>query len=305
LTTADLEPEILVETRLDLDLIELSEATLDLDPVDLAEITGESDPIPFPAIAIPFEAVADLAPDMSDAALTRIVQDYMPLVRHAVNRVVAGATNSSILGYEDMLSCGVQGLIEAYRAYDPTRGAKFSTYALPRIRGSILDALRAAHPLPRSLQKVSSDIEKASASLYTDLGRSPTKEELAKRMGLEVGELLAAAKASSIKVVSLESLADMTVNGATEKLTEMADDDPGIDPDVVAQREILRHRLLAAVDELPDRERRIIRLYYIEARSLKSIGRSMEISESRASQLRHRAIRRLRTALARDLAEAA
>jgi RNA polymerase sigma factor for flagellar operon FliA len=305
LTTADLEPEILAETRLGLDLIELSDPPLDLDPVELVEIAGDSDPIPFPGIATAFEAVVGLAPDMSDAALTRIVLDYMPLVRHAVNRVVAGATNSSILGYEDMLSCGVQGLLEAYRAYDSTRGAKFSTYALPRIRGSILDALRAAHPLPRSLQKVSSDIEKASASLYTDLGRAPTKEELAHRMGLELGELLAAAKASSIKVVSLESLADMTVNGATEKLTEMADDDPGIDPDVVAQREILRHRLLAAVDQLPDRERRIIRLYYIEAKSLKSIGRSMEISESRASQLRHRAIRRLRTALASDLAEAA
>jgi len=242
---------------------------------------------------------------MSDEALTRTVQDYMPLVRHAVNRVVAGATNSSILGYEDMISCGVQGLIEAYRAYDPDRGAKFSTYALPRIRGAILDALRAAHPLPRSLQKVSSDIEKASAGLYTDLGRSPTREELAERMGLGIDELMSAAKASSIKVLSLEGLADMTVNGATEKLTEMADDDPGVDPHSVAQSEILRHRLLAAVDDLPDRERNIIRLYYIEARSLKSIGHAMEISESRASQLRHRAIRRLRSALARELAEAA
>ena len=104
---------------------------------------------------------------------------------------------------------------------------------------------------------------------------------------------------------NLESLADMTVNGATEKLTEMADDDPGVDPHDVAQQAMLRLRLLAAVDELPDRERNIIRLYYIEARSLKSIGRSMEISESRASQLRHRAIRRLRTALVYDLAEAA
>jgi RNA polymerase sigma factor for flagellar operon FliA len=237
--------------------------------------------------------------------LAQIVQDYMPLVRHAVNRVVAGSSNSTILQYEDMVSCGVQGLIEAYHAYDHTRGAKFSTYALPRIRGSILDALRAAHPLPRSLQKMSSDIEKANAGLYSDLGRSPTREELAERLGLGVGELLEASKVSNIRVLSLESIADMTVNGATEKLTEMADDDPSIDPDSVAQREILRNRLLAAVEQLPERERRIIKLYYIESRSLKSIGRAMEISESRASQLRHRAIRRLRTALARELAEAA
>jgi RNA polymerase sigma factor for flagellar operon FliA len=240
-----------------------------------------------------------------DDELTRVVKEYMPLVRHAVNRVVAGSSQSSILQYEDMVSCGVQGLLEAHRAYDPTRGAKFSTYALPRIRGSILDALRAAHPLSRSLQKMSSDIEKTVAILYTDLGRTPTRAEVAERLGLPLGELLSAAQASSIRVLSLESLAELTVNGATEKLNEMADDDPGIDPHSVTQREILRRELLEAIDDLPDREREIIRLYYIESRSLKSIGHAMEISESRASQLRHRAIRRLRTALAVELAEAA
>ncbi len=269
---------------------------------ELALVDEPSDEYPEDAVEV--EASTTEAGSYEDD-LTRVVRDYMPLVRHAVNRIVAGSSNSSILQYEDMVSCGVQGLIEAHKSYDPNRGAKFSTFALPRIRGSILDALRAVHPLPRSLQKMSSDIEKASASLYTDLGRSPTKEEIAERMGLTVMELLTASRASSIKVLSLENLADMTVNGATEKLTEMADDDPGIDPHTVAQQELLRRRLLEAVDDLPDRERRIIRLYYIESRSLKSIGRAMEISESRASQLRHRAIRRLRTALSRELAEAA
>ena len=240
-----------------------------------------------------------------DDELTRVVQSYLPLVRHVVNRVVAGASQSSILQYEDMLSYGVQGLLEAHRSYDPTRGAKFSTYALPRIRGSILDAIRAAHPLPRSLQKISSDIEKAVSALYVDLGRSPTKPEIAEHLGLPLDELLAASRASSIRVLSLESLADMTVNGATEKLTEMADDDPGIDPHTATQREFLRRQLLQAIEGLPEREREIVRLYYIESRSLKSIGRAMAISESRASQLRHRAIRRLRNALSGELAEAA
>jgi RNA polymerase sigma factor for flagellar operon FliA len=242
---------------------------------------------------------------IAEEELTNIVKDYMPLVRHAVNRVVAGSSQNSILQYEDMVSCGVQGLLEARRSYDPDRGAKFSTYALPRIRGAILDALRAAHPLPRSLQKVSSDIEKAVSSLYTDLGRTPTKAELAERLGIPLTELLANSAASSIRVMSLESLADMTVNGSTEKLTEMADEDPGIDPHTVTHREFLRQSLLEAINELPEREREIIRLYYIESRSLKSIGSAMAISESRASQLRHRAIRRLRSALSEELAEAA
>jgi RNA polymerase sigma factor for flagellar operon FliA len=251
------------------------------------------------------EPVVPVATAVSEEELTNIVKDYMPLVRHAVNRVMAGSSQNSILQYEDMVSCGVQGLLEARRSYDPDRGAKFSTYALPRIRGAILDALRAAHPLPRSLQKVSSDIEKAVSSLYADLGRTPTKAELAERLGIPLTELLANSAASSIRVMSLESLADMTVNGSTEKLTEMADEDPGIDPHTVTHREFLRQSLLEAINELPEREREIIRLYYIESRSLKSIGSAMAISESRASQLRHRAIRRLRSALSEELAEAA
>ncbi len=85
----------------------------------------------------------------SDANLTKIIKEYMPLVRHAVNRIAVGSTSAGILQYEDMVSCGVQGLIEAYHSFDPDKGAKFSTYALPRIRGSILDSIRATHPLPR------------------------------------------------------------------------------------------------------------------------------------------------------------
>lgn len=244
-------------------------------------------------------------PESKEEELTRIVQEYMPLVRHAVNRVVAGSTHSSILQYEDMLSCGVQGLLEAHRTYDDTRGAKFSTYALPRIRGAILDALRAAHPLPRSLQKASSDIERAMTSLYTDLGRTPTRAEIAERLGMPLQELLTVSQATSVRVLSLESLAEMTVSGATEKLTELADEDDSVDPHAVALGEFLRTELMGAIEDLPDREREIIRLYYIESHSLKSIGRAMAISESRASQLRHRAIRRLRTMLGRELAEAA
>jgi RNA polymerase sigma factor for flagellar operon FliA len=258
---------------------------------------------PDPGVADPAKAQEETI-DYEDE-LTRVVKDYMPLVRHAVNRIVAGSSQSSILQYEDMVSCGVQGLLEAHKTYDPDRGAKFSTYALPRIRGAILDALRAAHPLPRSLQKASSDIERAISGLYTDLGRTPTKAEIAERLGMPLEELLTISQATSVRVLSLESLAEMTVNGATEKLTEMADDDMGIDPHSVAQSQFLRSQLLEAIEDLPEREREIIRLYYIESRSLKSIGRAMAISESRASQLRHRAIRRLRSVLVQELAEAA
>jgi RNA polymerase sigma factor for flagellar operon FliA len=229
----------------------------------------------------------------------------MPLVRHAVNRIAVGSSSAGILQYEDMVSFGVQGLIEAYYSYDETRGAKFSTYALPRIRGAILDALRAAHPLPRSLQKFSSDVERANSELHQSLGRSPSKAELAKQMGLAQKDFMESLRSSNVHVVSLDGLADTAVSGNTEKLWEMADEDPSIDPDSRAQDTLVRRMLHEAVEQLPDRERTIVHLYYMQSRSLKSIGRALGISESRASQLRHRAIRRLRTVLNQELQDAA
>jgi RNA polymerase sigma factor for flagellar operon FliA len=229
----------------------------------------------------------------------------MPLVRHAVNRIAVGSTGGGILQYEDMVSCGVQGLIEAFYTYDPNRGAKFSTYALPRIRGAILDALRAAHPLPRSLQKFSSDLERANAELHVKLGRSATNKELASHMGLTMQDFLSTLRTSNIRVISLDGLVETAVNGSSEKLWEMADDDPTVNPNVMAEDTMVRRRLREAVEQLPERERTIVRLYYMQSRSLKSIGKALGISESRASQLRHRAIRRLRTSLSRELQDAA
>jgi RNA polymerase sigma factor for flagellar operon FliA len=241
----------------------------------------------------------------SEESLTKVIRDYMPLVRHAVNRIAVGSTNGGILGYEDMVSYGVQGLIEAYYSFDPNKGAKFSTYALPRIRGSILDAIRATHPLPRSLQKFGSDLEKATSALHAKLGRAPTRDELAGHMGIEGKDFMVSLRTSSVRVVSLDSLAETAANGNSEKLWEMADDDPNIDPDAVAEETMVRARLANAVELLPEREKTIVRLYYMKSQSLKSIGEALGISESRASQLRHRAIRRLRTVLTQELQEAA
>jgi RNA polymerase sigma factor for flagellar operon FliA len=255
--------------------------------------------------AVPSEAVPEEDDQFSDANLTKVIKDYMPLVRHAVNRIAVGSTNGGILQYEDMVSYGVQGLIEAYYAFDPNKGAKFSTYALPRIRGSILDAIRATHPLPRSLQKFGSDLEKATAELHVKLNRAPTRDEIAQHMGIATEDFLHSMRTSNVRVISLDSLADTAANGNSEKLWEMADEDPNIDPDAVAEETMVRAKLAKAVELLPDRERTIVRLYYMKSQSLKSIGQALGISESRASQLRHRAIRRLRVVLTQELADAA
>jgi RNA polymerase sigma factor for flagellar operon FliA len=264
--------------------------------------TAATDDADEESVAVELPQDVDL---FSDANLTRVIKEYMPLVRHAVNRIAVGSTSAGILQYEDMVSCGVQGLIEAYHSFDPNKGAKFSTYALPRIRGSILDAIRATHPLPRSLQKFGSDLEKATAALHAKLGRAPTRNELAEQMGIAPEDFVHSLRTSNLKVISLDSLAETAASGNTEKLWEMADEDPNIDPDSVAEETMVRAKLAEAVELLPDRERTIVRLYYMKAQSLKSIGEALGISESRASQLRHRAIRRLRTVLTQEMQDAA
>ncbi|MDI6857751.1 MAG: FliA/WhiG family RNA polymerase sigma factor [Dehalococcoidia bacterium] len=250
-------------------------------------------------------SIGSSPPDDQETALSQLVRDYMPLVRHVVNRILIGASSSSILQYEDMVSCGVQGLIEAYHSFDANKGAKFSTYALPRIRGSILDALRAAHPLPRSLQKFASDIEAATSALHNELGRGPSKAEIAERLGVPLPQFLNSLRHCNVRIVSLDNLADVAVNGNSERLCEMADEDPSIDPNRVVERSMVKTKLQEAVSNLPERERVIVQLYYIESKSLKSIGQALGISESRASQLRQRALRRLRAALMEDMPEAA
>lgn len=263
-----------------------------------------SEPYQVQAHDAPANRVASQQDGACNEALAQVIRDYMPLVRHAVNRVAVGSSHG-LLQYEDMLSYGLQGLIEATRSFDPTKGAKFSTYALPRIRGAILDALRAAHPLSRSLQKFSSDLERATAELHVSLGRAPSRAELAEHMGLDEADFTDNLRTSNIRVISLDNLADTAMNGNNEKLWEMADEDPSIDPETVTEEKMVSRKLAEAVERLPDREQTIVRLYYMQSRSLKSIGQTLGISESRASQLRHRAIRRLRMALTHELREAA
>jgi RNA polymerase sigma factor for flagellar operon FliA len=137
------------------------------------------------------------------------------------------------------------------------------------------------------------------------LGRAPTREELAGFMGLSINDFHERLQSSGTRVISLENLADTAVSGNTEKLWEMADDDPAVNPGEVAEQSLVRNKLHEALRTLPDRERTIVHLYYLQSRSLKSIGRHLGISESRASQLRHRAIRRLRVALSHELLDAA
>jgi RNA polymerase sigma factor for flagellar operon FliA len=231
---------------------------------------------------------------------------YMPLVRYVVSRIAAGKDHTTYLDYEDLVAFGAQGLVEAYRNFDPTRGVKFSTYALTRIRGSVLDALRSARPLPRSLQRAGAAVDRAASDLATSLGHSPSMSEIAGHMGLPLDKVRDAARATELKVTSLERMAELGWQRSTERMMEVADDDENVDPEAVAMNSVLLGRLRAGIATLPPRERAVIEMYYVKSLPLKTVGKVLDVSESRASQLRHRAIRRLRDYLSYEVeAEAA
>lgn len=238
-------------------------------------------------------------------SLDDVVRDYMPLVRHVVNRLTTGSSPNTILDHEDLLSFGVQGLIEAYHGFDSTRGAKFSTFAVPRIRGAILDAIRAAHPLSRSLQRLSATIDRTTYELTMELGHSPARSQVACRLGMSEFELAQASRMTNVKTLSLEGMAEISDGGILDRLAEMSDGDANVRPEVVIERHLSQREVSAAIESLPARERLVVNLYYIQMQPLKAIAGLLDLSESRVSQLRHRAVRRLQEMLLPHLPEAA
>ncbi len=223
----------------------------------------------------------------------RLLKQYLPLVRNVAGRMAIGFPRSVEL--QDLINTGVIGLVEAFSNFDPSRGVKFETYAVPRIRGAILDELRALDWVPRSTRARSREIERANVKLENDFGRKPTHDELAERLECSVSELLAAigdASSSSLlsldetvyreddnhQVARIETVCDTTMDSALGDL----------------EKSELRAFLVTAIDRLTEQEKLVIALYYFEELTLKEIGEVMTISESRVSQIHTKAVLKLR-----------
>lgn len=232
----------------------------------------------------------------------RLLLHYSPLVRFVVARIAAGMP--AHIEFADLISTGVFGLIDALEKYHPERGVPFEAYAMTRIRGAVLDELRAQDWVPRSARERQRAVEQAGQQLQAELGRAATAEELAHVTGLTTEQVMGARQHHWFSVV--ESL-DEVVSGGDDDVarTESIADVSAPDPESwLTQRESHEH-LLAAVDQLPAREAQIIRLYYGDALSLREVGEVLGVTESRASQLRSRAIAHLRDSLGKDRQRAA
>lgn len=223
----------------------------------------------------------------------KMLNEYLPLVKNVAGRMAMGFPKSVELN--DLISTGVIGLIEAFNNYDPSRGVKFETYAVPRIRGAILDELRALDWVPRSTRAKSREIERAMTKLENRLGRSPSERELAKQLNISTDELLSALDdVSSTTLLSLDELICREDDNRQVPRIETIQNKGVKNVLNDLERGELRMFLINAISTLSEQERLVVALYYYEELTLKEIGEVMLISESRVSQIHTKAVLRLR-----------
>lgn len=223
----------------------------------------------------------------------KLLSKYVPLVRNVATRMAMGFPRSVEL--TDLVNTGVIGLIEAFGNFDPDRGVKFETYAVPRIRGAILDELRALDWVPRSTRARSREIDRAMNHLENELGRPPEKSELAKHLDLTERELNHALDdVSSTNILSLDEIVYPEDDNRQVPRIETVTDNGTLSVLGQIEKGELHSFLVTAIDRLTEQEKLVISLYYFEELTLKEIGEVMIISESRVSQIHTRAVKKLR-----------
>ncbi len=232
-----------------------------------------------------------------------LVLRYAPLVKYVLGRMAL--ILPPVLEPDDVLSYGILGLMLAVDRYDPSRGVKFETYAISRIRGAIIDALRSLDVVPRSARQRTRRLERTYSELEQSLGRPPRDEELAQAMGVDLTSLSHMLSEVNYVVLSLDSPLGRSPDDDELTLLDTTGDEGLDDPLEGLERQELAEALARAIEGLDERERLVISLYYYEDLTLKDIAEILGVSESRVSQLHARAVLRLRTKMHRFLPQRA
>ncbi len=224
---------------------------------------------------------------------TLIVQ-YIYLTRYVIGRVKVALPPT--FSFEDISSYGVEGLIDAVEKYSPKNGAKFETYALVRLRGNIIDKIRAQDFLPRTVRRKIRDVKQAQEQLKKQFGRSATNTEVAELLGLDV-EKVDQILADDTTVTSIY---DKKGSEDGLEIIDTIQDSSRLTPHDAAEQKNAKSELEAALKRLPERERMIMVLYYHENMTFKEIGETVEISESRVCQIHAQAIMKLKNLLSEN-----
>ena len=224
------------------------------------------------------------------------VRQYAPLVKYVAGKVAVGMPGS--VEFDDLVGYGVFGLFDAIEKFDPSKHVKFKTYAVTRIRGAIFDELRSNDWVPRSIRQKAREVEDAVRRLEAALGRAATDAELAREMNLSLKEFQQLLlKISSTTVMSLNDLWHSSDDNDRISIVESVESPASMNPDVIVEKNEIKRVMLEALRELPEKEQRVLVLYYYEELTLREIGEVLEVTESRVSQLHTKAIIRLRAKL--------
>jgi RNA polymerase sigma factor FliA len=227
-------------------------------------------------------------PEAARVIRDQLILQYSPLVKFVAGRVASGLPSS--VDSADLVSYGIFGLIDAIEKFDHERGHRFESYAMARVRGSIVDGLRSLDWVPRTVRSKAREIERAFQKLEGDHGRSPTDAELADELGVTLPQLHA-----TLSRISRSGVTTLDPTLADEGLTSVADDSGQPGDDLMAAEN--RRDLLGSVMSLPDRERKVLTLYYFEGLNMADIGQVIGVSESRVCQIHAKAVLHLRSRL--------
>jgi RNA polymerase sigma factor FliA len=239
------------------------------------------------------ELWAEFKETASLQARERLILHYAPLVKYVASRVATGLPAS--VEQADLVSYGMFGLIDALEKFEPARGNKFETYAIPRIKGAIIDELRAMDWVPRSVRFKAREIEKAYSDLESMMKRAPSEKEVAARLGVTLKELHdVITQISFVSVLALDEL--LSVGSDRGEQVSLLDTlaDRGSDVSMGLEGQETRGMLAAAINSLSEREKIVVTLYYFEGLTLAEIGEILGVTESRVCQIHTKAVNQLR-----------
>jgi len=230
----------------------------------------------------------------------QLILKYAPMIKYIAQRIAVRLP--SHVDVNDLMSSGMIGLIDALEKFNPDRDIQFKTYAEFRIKGAILDELRSLDWVPRSVRQKINQLEDVYSSLEQNLKRAATDEEVAEFLGVEMEELYCMLKkANGISLIGMESLGKDLSDEERMNLIESLTGSRKTDPSVLLKVKEIKDITAKAIEELPEKERIVVSLYYYEELTMKEIGKVLDITESRVSQVHTRAILRLRGKLRKVL----
>jgi RNA polymerase sigma factor for flagellar operon FliA len=236
-----------------------------------------------------------------EMARDELILAYSPLVKYVAGRMGSGLP--AHIEESDLISYGLLGLIGALERYDPSRNIRFETYAISRIKGSIIDELRALDWVPRSVRSWARQVERAVTKLENELGRAPADEEIAAELEVTPAEFQdILTQISTASIVALDEFWTLSGSGGDKvTLMDTIEDHTAPDPSKAFDIQAVKEMLAEAIRRLPEREKIVIGLYYYEGLTLKEIGEVLGVTESRVSQLHTKAILRLKGRIKEEL----